>query len=321
MPAMIEMIKHGVADALRIDKVTLTLHIKSADGQASVLDAMNKLVQLGHASVANLKHYYHSIWVTLDHYGERTFLVQAGQKWQNARFLKVEFNPSTTLMGEVHTIINFVVPGGHSALIAQGNLRRVDLAVDVHGVQPAQLLVAHGGFQLSKLFAESGQVTGYKIGSNESSRCFVVYDKRLQLKKENANTKWKAPIPDHPLTRIEARIRADFPASKLATIANPFSKLMIADFGSIAADDDDTKLFVMAALGAGAQTVLSSVSAPRRKLLKERLSKAVPTWWMPTNVWQAWPDEANKVLTPPPAAYDLSLHKKVQPAVEAQLAH
>lgn len=204
-------------------------------------------------------------------------------------------------------MLNFILPGGYSSLIAAGRCTRVDVAVDVHMVRPAQMLVTHEGFQLTKAHAKSGTVTGYELGSKESSKHFNIYDKALQLKKANANTKWKVPVPDHPVTRIEVWVRDSFPISKLAALPNPFEKLKIADLGGVVGDDDDTRIFMLAALGVGAQTVLSSVGAARRKVLKERLSKASAVWWNPATCWQAWQHEAGKVLTPLPPAYDLTL--------------
>jgi hypothetical protein len=241
--------------------------------------------------------------------GEPPFLVQARPKWSNAPFVRVEFNPSRNSMGEVHTMMNFILPGGYAALVEQGRCTRVDIAIDVHMVRPAQLLVTHQGFQIAKLHAKSGAVTGYELGSKESGKHFSIYDKAVQLKKENANTKWKFPIPDHPVTRVEARVKDRFPAAQLKALANPFANLMISDFGSTAANDDDTKLLMWAVMGVGAQTVLSGLSASGRKVAKQRLSTAAASWWEPAMYWQAWPEEASKVLTPPPPAYDLSLHK------------
>jgi hypothetical protein len=326
--AVIIVKKQGVvADPIRIDKVSMTLPIHGTK-HAAVLSNMEKLVKDAYAYETHTPGYFHSIWVVVGHAGERRFLVQAGAKWPNAAFLRVEFNPAKDPMAEVHTMLNFIVPGGYQTLVAAGKCTRVDIAVDVHMARPAQLLVTHEGIQVSRLHAKSGTVTGYELGSRESGAHFNVYDKGLQLKKENANTKWKVPLPDHPITRIEVWVKESFPVSKLVGLSNPFAKLKIADLGDIAGKDDDARIFMLAALGVGAQTVLSSVSAPRRKVLQQRLSEASAVWWNPAACWQAWPEEAEKVLTPPPPAYAYDPSFGKSPAVmvgysgaESHLAH
>ncbi len=313
--------KHEVTvDPVRIDKVSMTMPITDAALQKSVLSSMETLVHVGHATVKNMGGYYHSIWIPFDHHQERVMLVQASPKTAKA-FLRVEFNPFKNPLAEVHAMLNFIVPGGYPAFVAKSKLTRTDIAIDVHMVRPGQLLVTHQGFQTGNTFAKSGAVTGYVVGTKGSARHFIVYDKQLQLKHQNSKSPWKVPVPDHPVTRVEAQLKVGLPTSQIATLQNPFLKLAVADFGSIKANDDYTKLFLLAALGTGAQTALAAVTAARRKVFKQQLSDAVPTWWNPADCWQAWPEEANKVLVPPPAAYDLSLHKKSPPAMGSHLAH
>jgi hypothetical protein len=307
-------------DPIRIDKVSMTMPITDASLQQSVLSSMNTLVHAGHATVKNMGGYYHSIWIPFEHPQEKVMLVQASPKTAKA-FLRVEFNPFKNPMAEVHAMLNFIVPGGYSAFLAKSKLTRTDIAIDVHMVRPGQLLVTHQGFQTGNTFAKSGTVNGHVVGTKGSARHFVVYDKQLQLKKQNTKSPWKVFVPDHAVTRIEAQLKVDLPTSQIATLPNPFAKLAMADFGSIMANDDYTKLFLLAALGTGAQTALAAVTPARRKVFKQQLSDAVPTWWSPAYCWQAWPEEAKKVLVPPPAAYDLSLHKKSPPAMGSHLAH
>jgi len=301
---MITYIFKDKVSPLYIDKFSATLTVDPSH-ESQILQNIKMLEEDGYAKkgIKGLGSYKVSVEVFKEEYNESKLLVQCSPKNINNSFFRIEFNPAKVDMTEARVFIDAILPMGYDGLVNQGICTRIDATVDVKNEELSKLLISHPGISITSGHYKSGCTETIYFGSKSSPKLVCVYNKVAEIKHKNSQLIFKKPIPDHPVTRIEARFRDRVPIKDLAEIPNLFKKLRISSFQSIPILDDLTKMFLMASQGTNAQNALLWLSESNRKKYKKLLDTYNAKWWKPDEIWQQWPAVIDSLLNPPKSHY------------------
>lgn len=291
-------------DPIHCDKISITFGVNVGEPD-QINAALEQLQADGHAKPARLSKqsmYRKNIKVLLGVCIDQTLLVQAHPKKPGMSYLRFEWNPSKNDMSEVAAYMNFLIPsGGYERLTKSGTVTRLDLAIDIHYASLSRLLFTQPMIRATSAHWKNGRTQTLYMGDETSPRRFCIYDKTahlMQLKSKTVAPPIGAGLTNHPITRIEVRLKKRIPMSALAKLENPFAQLEVARPSSIYPKDDTWAMFLKAAQIIGAQTMLVGLSEATQKHFKERLKAGQAPWWKPHKLWKDWPAAANTILYP-----------------------
>ena len=295
---MITYIHKQKVSPLISDKASFTL-VVNQEHEEDIAYVMNELITSGHAKKTYKGMYWLSIEVLLGAFNEQRILVQCKPKKTEMSFFRVEFNPSKVNMAEVRSYVDLILPYGYTQLIKQGVCTRIDATVDVHNVEIDNLLIWMPSIRKTSGYYKDGKTETYYLGPKASPRLICIYDKVAEIKARNSKKLIKTEVPDHPITRIELRLKTRPPAKALPGIPNLFKKIGISNIGAHMSDDHAFRMFIKASRAEGAQNVLLDLPEELRKKYRKRLATGSPQWWDTDNIWTQWPNVANAIINPP----------------------
>jgi hypothetical protein len=167
---------------------------------------------------------------------------------------------------------------GYPEFASAAKVTRLDLAIDIDGRAPADLLVGTTRPTVSSCFtSKAGRPETLYLGRFRGSP-FVVYDKAAQLKAAA------------PLTRIERRFNPTVLLPGLGQINNPLLGLQVYErpfvMDSLPLAAIEAELFCATAHAKGLNGAITALPTDVRQLIKEAL-KALPraSWWSPQAFW------------------------------------
>ena len=260
------------------DKLTFTIDYKSPADQQHIADNIKEFIDAnGQAKHYPGKQYKHRVFVYAGDYPSTLqVLVEYEPKTSGLNFFRFDFNPAHVDMEWIEWFLLTVLPGGIDDIVDKGRVTRIDLSVDLMGIHVDSLLAAYPGMQVSRLFCKSGKTETLYLGGTEGAKFVVLYDKVQQVKHQNAKWHVDKPLPASPTTRIEIRLRPDAAILQLASMENPFQKLIIAPLASVPTQDELLwRLFVAVAQVRGAQDALLMIDDKnQRKKFRDRIK----TW-------------------------------------------
>jgi uncharacterized protein YwbE len=214
-------------------------------------------------------------------------------------YLKLEWNPAKVYQGTVKSILNLnnIIPGGFDSLLHKGRITRIDLAVDIQYIKPGNLLFFYPGIQCSQNHLKSGKIQTAYLGTKDSEKQFVIYDKKEELIKQNKKHKGHYDIPPYNMTRIELRFRpeTEMGFKELLSIKNPFSSLeLVASVKPTPAGktgSDEYRLLQRVCIWEGVNQGLSFISDKSKKKTyhKQLMRQSLNGFWEPDKVWQGLP--------------------------------
>jgi len=300
---MIKYIFKDKVSPLYVDKFSATLAVDPSH-ESQIKENLMELMEVGHAKKAYKSLYYLSAEILMGEFNESKLLVQCLPKRPGMSFFRTEFNPAKVDMAEVRAFIDAILPEGYQELAAKGICTRIDATVDVKNEEINKLLISHPGIAVTSGHYKSGRTETLYLGSKSSPKRICVYDKVAELKRKNTKQLIvKTPIPDHPVTRIEARLKDSVPVKDLATVPSLFEKRGIVSFQSLPDFDEKFKLFLMASQATNGQNVLLALEEPTRKKYRKYLKTYSAKWWKPDEIWQQWPVVIDSLLNPPKSHY------------------
>lgn len=234
------------------------------------------------------------------------------------RFLRLDFNPSKILRSGCKIVaqaIRSIIGVNATEVINRANITRLDIAVDLHGIEINKLLYFSSrpidSCTFGKIFKHGKEIQYHQrmetqcIGSTDSDHNFVVYDKRAE---RIAKSKGKDD-PGHEIVRVELRIKprqAKGPSSNIKcsvqfdnieSFGNLFKKLGITEIPTPSKDDGQFALFVYAAQHVGTHTALALVKCSRKRgEYRKRLLGQAASCWKPDEYWARAIDAVKKTL-------------------------
>lgn len=259
--------------SLAVDKLTLTFHVPEG-GWPPFTRRMNRrgIVRPGGPT------YRASVEIPDPYHTGATILVQfLPYARQQVPFGRIEWNP-TKAPGCLEILAKDILPFLPRRWRST-HVTRVDVAVDY----PCNLREHqyYAGNRKGTLHYAPGNIETIYLGSPKSNARLRIYDKRKELELQGE------PVPDHPLTRIEAQRRStQLCAAKLDLLPNPFRGLHMV---KPIPDGLHTtyRLALMLADHIGLDTVLKQLSPYCRRQLKELTKKMAPEIPHPREVFEA----------------------------------
>ena len=200
---------------------------------------------------------------------------------------RVEWNPAKITTDVIAYVVFEDLLELDFALLDNGTVTRIDLAIDIDNVQINNILFHVPKFQLFENHFKS-VFTRY-IGGRASNRYFCCYDKRAQIIKHNkkVNPLHKVDVPEHPRMRIEARLRPKISWPNVANIENPFLPMQLRHFLPPSEESDSADGYFRLLLGYARYAGLGAALAKLGKAEKSRMLDMVLTtpaevgWWQP----------------------------------------
>ena len=285
------------------DKISITLKVEY-DDEPTIVNNINELLANGYGKRVYRSFYSLCGELGLGDFNQNKLLVQCQPKDSDRSFFRAEYNPAKAPIGDVHGFINRVLPGGYVQLMKHGICTRIDATIDIKKVHIDQLIFSQPGIRKTQAFYKGGHTETLYLGAKTSSKQICIYDKLAEIKRMNAKT-WleKVPVPDHPLTRIEARIKNKTQCNQLQNLANPFCRLNISDCSALDPSDLNTRLFLMTCQATNGQTTLLALPVTKRRRFRKLLEANREKWWNPTSIWEQWSSVAASIQKPPKPPY------------------
>lgn len=157
-----------------------------------------------------------------------------------------------------------------------GKISYLEIARDFVGVDKQDLLPWTGHAKKGDIWQKGGEKGAIYVGGKDSSRQFVIYDKRLQLIAKGQH----CPYPS--LVRVEARLRSPgIMVTELGQLEDPFPHLHIASLSKARALSKEKQWhnFIENASNHGVSSAFSQLSKHYRKIYRERLNECAVKWW------------------------------------------
>ena len=286
----------------KIDKLTLVFDVDQELREALVqfisqAPKLDEEGQVSYASAAQLPgaRYKWNVEFKSKTLGEKV-LVQAVPKVKNAKHtFRIEMNPAKLgrnglkiFREQFHEFMFTAI--SFPQVIEVAKVTRLDLAVDVIGVQIGELLL-----ELRKpgkwhaYHAEDGLMETIYLGiKSKSNSTRWAYDKLKQLEETGAT-----PLhgtADH--TRIEARCKTMRTVMELQKLNNPLSKLRVL-FPSVGKPPEEPhhwRLFVDSCRHRGIANALALIPKPVREAYAVTLEGTMKHIWRSDKLWETWPD-------------------------------
>jgi hypothetical protein len=230
--------------------------------------------------------------------GERHMaLLQMNPRRTEHHFIRFELNPSEIGMDgvyEVKRVFKALFGERFKVDLSDGNITRLDAAVDVRKIRPDDLMVFSTSARQSGLFQRSFDTSGHEtfvtethtVGSLSSDYFARCYDKAAQV--------WrvKAEEADGLITRVEVKLKprtedgATLRVGDIRNARNPFGALMVAYYPTSGESNYVFNLLVAAARSVGAERALKMIPDRRvRAKYWNLLRDSVPNWWCPEKHW------------------------------------
>lgn len=226
--------------------------------------------------------------------------ISIGPNNDSYKFFRFEFNPSKVGRHgyeRLNDVLTYLLETSGIDHLAEAIITRLDIALDIRGRRPSELIIFAGGFGKFGTVNNnhSSEIETNYFGHSEGKRSFCIYDKQAEQREKHGNL-----IP--PTTRCEVRLRRRMPPIELCSLHSPFNMVRIIDGHNL---PDPTQIsmtvnFLLSHIriyGTGA--TLRAIDSPpiRRQYRRRLLELGEAEWWDHNAIWtNDWPDSVNPVL-------------------------
>jgi hypothetical protein len=281
-----------VVASLKIDKLAIVFKKSCSAGDIaeSCRAVIKKLRRDQVAQKVYLKGARYRINYRIELGGDSHCLLQFDPLQDKDANLRVEFNPDKAGengVKQVVLILKQIFLTEYDRALRLARITRIDLAVDVNGVNLDQLII----FDLHKrstrcFFDQQGKLESQYLGSPTSEEQFCIYNKTRQMK-----VSYNVDL-DQQIMRVELRCKKSLSMSELLTMRNPFSSLNISAVGEVS--DGDSWIFrwfldSCARRTANAALRIIADSRKREKYRFKLAKRYLAGWWKPTEIWEKLP--------------------------------
>ena len=226
--------------------------------------------------------------------------ISIGPNNDSYKFFRFEFNPSKVGRHgyeRLNDVLTYLLETSGIDHLAEAIITRLDIALDIRGRRPSELIIFAGGFGKFGTVNNnhSGEIETLYFGHSEGNRSLCIYDKQAEQREKYGN---------HilPTTRIEARLRRRMPPIELRSLHSPFNIVHITDGQDL---PDSTRLptdirFILAYIqrhGTGLTLRVFDRPSERRQWRRRLLELSEAEWWDHDAIWNDnWTDAANPLL-------------------------
>jgi len=245
------------------------------------------------------KYYYYAIACKSDDAPDDPIILQAVPKNDDAPFLRLEFSPARLGKSNLNDALGNLDEAIFDKfikikdLIAKGRVSRIDVAVDMVGVRPADLIVNY--LHPAKMHEYQGadgwpQTSYYGLGlsfkTSKKSGDITVYDKR------HVNFHEGKPLlgDGAPHTRIECHFRKQMKFSELGNMASPLGKIHVRAMRveKLAGTPPEYRWFLEACRSRGLARVLDGFDQSSKMHWLGIYNAYSQDIWEPEVLWKDW---------------------------------
>ncbi len=210
-------------------------------------------------------------------------------------FLRMDYNPNKISYEMICACLNDILPNGVDDLFNNGNVTRIDIALDIPLVTPQQIILDYKKTEYRETRQTSGILETLYIGKHDSDNQLVMYDK----KKEILGSKLKPKpfsdyqLSDESLTRIELRHR---PHNKMKLVGvlelgNLFKPMKITGTPLTIKNDKDLEVKRDLCVLKGYMNVQKSYTKAESKELSNKLNQIGKSNFLKINkLWNTLPN-------------------------------
>jgi len=218
--------------------------------------------------------------------GPSIVLLQCDPYKTGLPFIRLEMNPSKSPSpGEMplSTYFDSMFDFGFPEFASKAKVTRLDIAIDVEGPRPADIVCGTVKPTCSGSYAgKSGAPETLYLGRHRGTP-FAIYDKSLQLKVAGART------------RIEKRTKPECFLPDIGDGKNPLLDLRVYEVDTfrkaLALPNAESDLVCALAQAKGIRGALATCSGSLSSVLKSRIDTAPQTaWWDPHHFWSLVPE-------------------------------
>ena len=212
----------------------------------------------------------------------------AGKKITKMRleFVPVDLGPDG--MVELHAALTAVGHNGWNYWFLHGRITRIDVAVDLQGVEMNEFLCLPQQGMTTMQWKVDGQLETYIQGKKTGNQTAIYSrDKKRLAKKQN----WTGA----PVVRAERRLRHP-PVKSLKDLPGmeqPFKGMdLVTTLNEPPAGEPKTyiwELFKHAATSQSLAVALSLLPPEKRQVYRTHIEAQVQPWWNPAAFWANWP--------------------------------
>lgn len=273
-----------------IDKISITVHPATQQLRDEIFTSIWQVIDASEyfADARKSRDYYHATFILIPGSTERVYF-QFGPRKPDYPFCRLEFNPhklGINGMNELHSTLSLIFPEGWGTVLQYGRVSRIDVAVDLVGLQMDQFHFLPQTGCTSRLYGRNGLLETLYSGSSRGNQTRV-YDRTAEHKSR------KQKLPGPPTVRVERCLRnPGIPLSKLASLKNPFEKMVLIPPMPERPDGvSETKWagFLDSARVRGLPAALQLQSPAVRAQFRKHVKSAPLPLWDPVKVWEDWP--------------------------------
>ncbi|MBB3066653.1 hypothetical protein [Limibacillus halophilus] len=286
-----------VSASMLIDKLQLISTVKYSLQEKK---ALNKKIY----SISNVMGKFKPISQNPNYYG--TYLAQVGEKQSPVRivmgpkkshlpFISMEFNPSNIGakgIQELHNVLKYFLPGGYVYFLEQGKVARIDIAVDLGGVDLKQIHPLPSHATKSLRYTKSGYLETICFGASKSYKRVRIYDKASEKKQSSPGLEFPSP-----LTRFEYTLRNQSLLKELLNLENPFLNLLVMEMPTAPMNVNlkHWTIFADSVEVRGLQAALALLPQKTRQRYRKVFKKTPLKEWTPEPWWDHWPELLGKL--------------------------
>ena len=216
-----------------------------------------------------------------------TVLMQVSPKRVNGAQIRFEWNPSKIGYAgheQLKLLLDGMLPHGYDHLLLSGVVSRMDIAIDVYGVNMSDVSFFTPHACEGTKYTKSGDLQTVYLGGKDATHKWVVYNKAAQLKLQNGQE----------ITRFEQRLKMSHPFMSLAKFGNPLLKLTVVPNkigykSPTGISPELWKLFRRAYKYEPCHMVLADLEKNNRQIIRQWLKGKAVKWWKPEQLWHSLP--------------------------------
>ena len=227
---------------------------------------------------------------TVELHRGRNLVVKASRQYGRSD-LEFKWSPSAIRdenRERFHAAIEQFAHGGYDALLSNGWISYMEVALDVPHVRTRELLLYRPRHVHSwaEYFSYDDTTVIY-VGRRSDRNVHTAYDKREQVRRKYSL------MLRHPRCRLENRWHTNLPLSELAQCGNRFSGLLISSLAIARSLDasEEWHCFLDRCERVGVQRAVATYSHNLRRRYLRLLEMAREEWWQPDLIWSHWPNE------------------------------
>jgi hypothetical protein len=203
-------------DNLFIDRISLTYDVASEDHKKYLLAAVKEKGWLDTWTdkKASKSSYQYNVSRSLtlpdkDFEQDNVAILELDPRYTSTPFLRLDYNPHKISYLGLETCLESVLPFDLADIYEAGGVSRVDIAMDIVGVNPMQVVLDYQKTRHRANYIESGALETVYIGTDTGVNQLVMYDKVAEMKAKKLKIKPMSDyqFPTTSITRIEMRHR------------------------------------------------------------------------------------------------------------------